>query len=409
MPDMKLQNVIYCGDNLDWLRKMPDECVDLVYADPPFFSNKNYEVIFDDGAEIRSFKDRWQGGIYHYIGWMKERCVEIQRILKPTGSFYLHCDWHAGHYLKVMLDDVFGYNNFVNEIIWCYASGGVSKRYFGKKHDNIYVYSKSKNYVFNTQYRPYTEGTLKRGLTQYKKDLNEAYELHDEGAVMNDWWTDITPLLSPTCFERLGYPTQKPLALLDRIIKASSNEGDIVLDPFCGCGTSTTSALQNNRHWIGIDVSPTACKLIKRRLENAKAQNVEIIGLPMSIDELHHLEPFEFQNWVVGAMGGTVSAKKIHDMGIDGYTYINREPIQVKQSEHVGRPVVDNFRGTLERYYVDAKKASKERKDLFFTMKGVIVAFSFTSGAYEEVARCKTDHIEIELLTVKDVVKDFQV
>jgi hypothetical protein len=246
-------------------------------------------------------------------------------------------------------------------------------------------------------------------LTQYKKDLNEAYELHDEGAVMNDWWTDITPLLSPTCFERLGYPTQKPLALLDRIIKASSNEGDIVLDPFCGCGTSTTSALQNNRHWIGIDVSPTACKLIKRRLENAKAQNVEIIGLPMSIDELHHLEPFEFQNWVVGAMGGTVSAKKIHDMGIDGYTYINREPIQVKQSEHVGRPVVDNFRGTLERYYVDAKKASKERKDLFFTMKGVIVAFSFTSGAYEEVARCKTDHIEIELLTVKDVVKDFQV
>ena len=124
---------------------------------------------------------------------------------------------------------------------------------------------------------------------------------------------------------------------------------------------------------------------------------------------MHHLEPFEFQNWVVGAMGGTVSAKKIHDMGIDGYTFINREPIQVKQSSHVGREVVDKFVGAIERYYADAKKASKERKDLFFTMKGVIVAFSFTSGAYEEVARCKNEHIEIELLTVKDVVKDFQV
>lgn len=129
----------------------------------------------------------------------------------------------------------------------------------------------------------------------------------------------------------------------------------------------------------------------------------------MSIDELHDLEPFEFQNWIVGAMGGTVSPKKVGDMGIDGFTYLNREPIQVKQSEHVGRPVVDNFRGTLERYYVDAKKASRERKELFFKMKGVIVAFSFTSGAYEEVARCKSDNIDIELLTVKDVVKDFTV
>ncbi len=404
METMKLQNVIYCGDNLDWLRKMPDECVDLIYADPPFFSNKNFEVIWHDGAEIRSFKDRWQGGIYHYIEWMKERCVEIHRVLKPTGSFYLHCDWHAGHYLKVMLDDVFGYKNFQNEVVWAYRTQGATKKRWSRKHDTIFFYTKTSKWYFNYM----TERSYMQHKYGFAKD---DFKVDEEGkqyrdALVRDVWE--IPALQSATKEALGYPTQKPERLLERIIKASSKEGHLVLDPFCGCGTATAVAFKFNRNWLGIDVSPTACKLIKRRLENIKASNVEIIGLPLSTEELKDLEPFEFQNWIVGAMGGTVSNKKVGDMGIDGFTYLNREPIQVKQSEHVGRPIVDGFRNTIERYYENAKKAAKERKDLFFKMKGYIVAFSFTKGLHEEVARLKHEGIEIELLTVTEVVKKLE-
>jgi DNA modification methylase len=140
---MKLQNTIYCGDNLEWMRKMPDEFVDLCYIDPPFFSNRYHEVIFDDGEEIRSFEDRWKGGIHNYIEWMKERIFEIHRVLKVTGSFYLHCDWHASHYLKTSCDEIFDINNFQNEIIWYYRGGGISKKRFGRRHDIIFFYTKS--------------------------------------------------------------------------------------------------------------------------------------------------------------------------------------------------------------------------------------------------------------------------
>ena len=147
---MKLENVIYCGDNLTWLKKFPDKCIDLIYLDPPFFSNKNYEVIFNDGEEIRSFEDRWKGGINHYIEWMRDRVFELHRVLKDTGSFYLHCDWHASHYLKVMCDDIFGYNNFQNEIVWHYKTGGLSKKRFARKHDILLFYLKRNNKgIFN--------------------------------------------------------------------------------------------------------------------------------------------------------------------------------------------------------------------------------------------------------------------
>ena len=145
---MKFQNVIYCGENLTWMKQMPDGFVDLCYIDPPFFSNKYYEVIFHDGEEIRSFEDRWKGNIYHYIDWMKDRVFEIHRLLKDTGSFYLHCDWHAGHYLKVMCDEIFGMNNFQNDIIWYYRGGGVSKKRFGRRHDYILILYKRKKLDF---------------------------------------------------------------------------------------------------------------------------------------------------------------------------------------------------------------------------------------------------------------------
>jgi len=392
---MKLENIIYCGDNLTWLKKFPDKCIDLIYIDPPFFSNKHYEIIFHDGAEIRSFEDRWKGGINHYIEWMKNRVFEMHRILKDTGSFYLHCDWHASHYLKVMCDDIFGYNNFRNEIAWCYRKWSIGTKKFVSNHDVILFYSKLDNNTFNIQYIPLSNGTIKRwkgkkqvsiydetGRRLASSEVNESL-----GSPMPDWWE--ISIINPAAIERLGYPTQKPEALMERIIKASSNKDDLVLDPFCGCGTTIAVAQRLQRRWIGIDVSPSACKLMKNRVEKNGARGVEIIGLPINIDDLKSLSANDFQNWCVGALDGTVSTKKSGDMGIDGYVFMTRYPIQVKQSENVGRNVVDNFETAIRRVSRDM---------------GYIIAFSFGKGAYEEVARVKKNGLHIELLTVDELL-----
>jgi len=395
---MKFQNVIYCGENLTWMKQMPDGFVDLCYIDPPFFSNKYYEVIFHDGEEIRSFEDRWKGNIYHYIDWMKDRVFEIHRLLKDTGSFYLHCDWHAGHYLKVMCDDIFGYNNFQNEIIWNYKRWPLKIKAFQRMHDNILFYSKSadKNRTFNVAFKERAESTLRRWQKRKirarhdetgKRIPSISEEKESVGVPLNDVWN--IPIIAPSSKERLGYPTQKPEKLLERIIKASSNEGDLVFDPFCGCGTTLVVAHRLKRNWLGVDVSPTACKLMKRRLAKVGVAGVEIFGLPLDINELKALNPFEFQNWVIGSLGGTVSDKKTADMGIDGYSFMERDPIQVKQQEHVGRVEVDKFETALRR-------AGRS--------KGIMVAFSFTKGAYEEVARAKEQNgLEITLMTVAQV------
>ena len=411
---MKLENVIYCGDNLIWLKQFPDKCIDLIYLDPPFFSNKHYEVIFNDGEEIRSFEDRWQGGINHYIEWMKERVFELHRVLKDTGLFYIHCDWHASHYLKVMCDGIFGYNKFKNNIVWCYKTREFSKKYWNKKHDDILFYTKSDKYNFNygEVLNKYSENTIKkfkykdekgyyrivgRGIkgSPFKsaKDLTPEQEKQNPDLITRSylkvgyppedyWYIDI---INQASKERYGYPTQKPESLLERIIKASSNKDDLVLDPFCGCGTTIAVAQRLGRKWIGIDVSPSACKLMKNRVEKNGARGVEIIGLPVNIKDLKRLPAFEFQNWCVGALGGTVNSKKVGDMGIDGFTFFNRYPIQVKQSENIGRNIIDNFETALQR----------DKKD-----RGYIIALSFGKGAFEEVARIKKEGLFIELLTV---------
>ncbi len=388
---MKLENVIYCGDNLIWLKQFPEKCIDLIYLDPPFFSNKHYEVIFNDGEEIRSFQDRWKGGINHYIDWMRERVFELHRVLKDTGSFYLHCDWHASHYLKVMCDDIFGYHNFKNEIVWHYRRWTGAAKYFLRMHDTILFYSKTNKHNFNPLYTKYTEKSLKRKQhyhTRIKGDDIYVTHIDKKGVKENDVW--IIPVINSQAVERLGYPTQKPEALMERIIKASSNKDDLVLDPFCGCGTTIAVAQRLQRKWIGVDVSPSACKLMKNRVEKNGARGVEIIGLPVNIEDLKKLPPFEFQNWCIGALGGTVNPKKVGDMGVDGFTFFNRYPIQVKQSENVGRNVVDNFETAIQRIEKD---------------RGNIIAFSFSKGAYEEVARAKTKGLFIDLLTVDKLLE----
>lgn len=443
-------NVIYCGDCREVLHQyIADNSVDLIYADPPFFSNRHYEVLWGDGYELRAFADRWKGGIENYISWMEDKLRECERVLKKDASIYLHCDWHASHYLKVQMDKIFGANNFKSEIVWrrqtAHSDTKQGVKNYGHIHDTVLFYARG-NYTWVSQFLPYDQDYVetfykhkdpdgrrfttsdltgskpggdvlyswhgkkpyKGRFWAYSKENMEKFEKEgklwysktgmarlkhylDEmpGVSLQDVWTDIKP--AGIGKERLGYPTQKPEALLERIIKVSSNPTDIILDPFCGCGTAVAIAHRLGRRWIGIDVSPTACKLMASRLRKLgfSIQEKNVIGLPRTIEQIQAMQPFEFQNWVVQKLMARVSKTLVGDMGIDGWTLDNR-PIQVKQSEAVGRNVIDNFETALTR----ANKKS-----------GIIVAISFGKGAYEEVARAKLEQgLEIELKTVNEIL-----
>jgi DNA modification methylase len=384
-------NAVYCGDASGVLRKFPENSVDLIYADPPFFTNKQYEIIWKDGYEVRSFEDRWAGGIQNYIAWMEPKIRECERVLKTTGSMYLHCDQHANAHLRLLMDKIFGANHFVNEIIWCYTGPRKSPNSFSRKHDMILIYSKTNNYVFNEQRIPHKSGVHNTGQVfasseQANPDLKTMME--QNGKLLEDWWVDVWST-DRYRDELMGYPTQKPVRLLERIISASSNPTDIVLDPFCGCGTAIVAAHKLGRRWIGVDVSPTACKVMVKRM---KQMNVEakVISLPKTMREVKELQPFEFQSWVIERLEARPSQRKVGDMGVDGFTVEGR-PIQVKHSEDIGRNVIDNFETALRRVH---------QKD------GMIVAFSFTKSAYEEVARAKMeDGLHIGLMTVEEMLK----
>lgn len=259
--------MLYCGDNLPLMRKTIDASIDLIYADPPFASDRDYG----------DFDDRW-GGLPAYLDFMRPRVSEMYRLLKPTGSLYLHCDPTASHYLKIMLDVTFGANCFANEIVWCYSSPGNFKAWFPKRHDTLLFYTKSptkkKLHTFNLDAArvPYKKSLdaakARTGIWQGKSSdgVDERFtELDTKGKIVEDWW-EITPV-GRIKTEVLGYPTQKPVALLERIIAVSSNPGDTILDPFCGCGTTLAAAVKaGDRKYIGMDSNPRAASLTRRRL-----------------------------------------------------------------------------------------------------------------------------------------------
>jgi len=393
----ELNNCLFCGDNLEILREfIPTSSVDLIYIDPPFFSNRNYNVIWGDEAELRSFKDVWAGGMESYLSWLEPRIRELQRVLKTTGSFYMHLDWHAASYVKVkLLDAIFGVENFQNEIIWWYRGGGVSKKRFGRRHDTIFFYTNGPNAVFNlndvrTEYSQDSLERLKYKAKAFRGErIYDNYEANPLGKHPDDVWP-IQPIM-PSSKERFGYPTQKPEKLLERIIKASSNQNDVVLDAFCGCGTALAVAHKLKRRWLGIDISFTAIELVRHRMNSANAVNFPVIGMPSTVEDAKKLEHFDFQNWIIRKIHGYPSAKKTGDFGIDGCTLLNQYPIQVKQSEKIGRQEIDIFASSIRR---------------FGKPKGYFIAFSFTSGAIAESERLKSeDALELELVSVEKLLE----
>ena len=468
MPEDLRTNLLYFGDNLEWLRqqgRFPDASVDLIYLDPPFNSNRSYNVLFKESdvreseAQIHAFEDTWAwdregrvqdvfnefmmqapekaarmlralvealgyNDVTAYLTMMAPRLMELHRVLKPTGSLYLHCDPTASHYLKIMLDSIFGPKMFRNEVSWKRTSAhndaaqGLTR--FGRTHDVLLFYSKSSATTFNHLYAGYDPPYLSvhyryvdaetgrrydtSDLTAAKPGDDTRYEWHGvpppkgrfwaysranmetfeaqgrlvygprgvprlknflddmPGVVLGDCWDDVFPINSQAK-ERLGYPTQKPLALLERIISASSNPGDVVLDPFCGCGTAVHAAHKLGRRWIGIDITPVATDLIRRRMEDAFAElKVKIEGWPADMAGAIALagqdDKYYFQDWGVIEVGGRPAGekrKKGEDGGVDGIIpfldgkVVRRAIISVKANDKVLPTFVRDLSGVLNK------------------------------------------------------------
>ncbi len=477
--------IIYCGDCLDQLAKLPDGSVDLIYIDPPFNSNRNYEVFWGEGREKRAFEDR-HASTQAYIDYMRPRCVELARVLKKTGSFYYHCDWHASHYVKVMLDQILGENKFINEIVWrrygAHNDVAQGSKHYGRAHDVIhFYYGGDQNYTWHQLFTPLDPEYVEKTYRHMNEETGRRYtttpltgpggeakgnpvfewnghtrawriskatmqELHDAGELyysrtgyvrrkkyldesrgvpVQSLWLDIKALTGSHA-ERLGYPTQKPLTLLERIINASSNENDIILDAFCGCGTALVAAENLDRQWIGIDVSPTACRVMAKRMRDVcKLREDEALwragrgfvlrDLPWSEQKLRKLPHFEFENWAVIALGGIPNKTQVGDMGIDGRIFPvaaapskaavpkgqtpafgefldHWYPIQVKQKDKVGRPDIDSFEAVMTR---------EDRT------KGFFVAFDYTSDALREIgAFFRKSGKAIIALTVREILDE---
>lgn len=501
-------NTLYYGDNLDILQRyVKDESVDLVYLDPPFNSNANYNVLFaqKDGsqssAQIQAFEDTWQwdqnaiqtythevekGGpvadalrafnlilgdsnMMAYLTMMAPRLQELRRVLKPTGSLYLHCDPTASHYLKVLLDMVFGAENFRNEIVWVRSNpkshGTIN---FPNCPDTLLRYTKTDVFTFRQPYGEHNPDYVKSayknkdekgyyqllpllnpndnrpnltyeflGVTRVwrwtKERMERAYKdgiviqakpgavprykkylADSKGRTITNFWPDIQQAVGN---ESLGYPTQKPLALLERIINASSNPGDVVLDPFCGCGTAIAAAQKLGRDWIGIDITHLAISLIKRRMEDAFGDSLqyEVVGEPTTVDGARTLaeqDKYQFQWWALGLVGARpADQKKGADHGIDGRLYFHDDNsgktkqvvLSVKGGQHVNLSHIRDLIGVLERekaeigVYISLEEASRPMR-----------AEAAQAGFYHSDTWNK-DYPKVQILTIDELLDGKQI
>ena len=506
-------NQLYFGDNLDILRQyVADESVDLIYLDPPFKSNATYNVLFrersgeESAAQITAFDDTWRwsieserayenvvtqhGGkvgellaamlsflgrndLMAYLTMMAQRLVELHRVLKPTGSIYLHCDPTASHYLKLLMDAVFGHANFRNEIIWkrygAHNDVGQGSTHFGRVHDIILLYGKDGTVVWNQGFVPLDESYVQSTYRHVDEDSGRKFraspmtgpggaekgnpvydwnghtrawrysketmqQLHDEGRIyysgtgypnrklfldesrgvpVQDMWYDISSL-SGSHKERLGFPTQKPEALLERIISASSNEGDVILDPFCGCGTAVAAAESLNRRWIGIDITHLAITLIRHRLHDAFGENLrpyEVVGEPKDLHSAESLalhDRYQFEWWALGLVDARPARdrKKGADAGIDGYINFF--------DDNSGKPkriVVQVKSGNVQRNQIATLKSDMEREKadlaLFVTLKpptGPMVNEALGAGFYAPEAFPDDNFQKVQILTIEELL-----
>lgn len=512
-------NTLYYGDNLEILREyIKDESIDLIYLDPPFNSNRSYNVLFKDesgassDAQIAAFDDSWHWGetaertyqdlvqnapmdvarmigalrefvganqMMAYLVMMAARLVELHRVLKPTGSLYLHCDPTASHYLKILLDMIFGVENFINEVVWRRQNAkGLAFTRFASNHDILLYYAKSIKHKWNAQYKPHdpnylnsfykyrdaTSGRVYRlaDLTNPNKDrpnltyeflgvtrvwrwtrdrMQKAYEDglivqtkpgsvpqlkrfldEQEGTPIDDIWDDLSPIQAQAA-ERLGYPTQKPLALLERIIAASSNPGDVVLDPFSGCGTCIDAAQSLGRQWVGIDITHLAIAMHKARLKDRfgfePGRDYAVVGEPQDLDGARQLardDRYQFQWWALsliearplGGDGGK-TGKKGSDRGVDGAInfieergQVRRALVQVK-SGHVKAGDIRDLVGTLDRegaqigVFLTLETPSRE-----------MVSEAASAGFYHSDLWQK-DYPRVQILTVEELLNGAEV
>ena len=505
------ENVLYYGNNLDILpRYIKDESVDLIYLDPPFKSDQDYNVLFAEKngsqskAQIKAFEDTWQwdqgaaetyqdivehgpeqvskamqafrmfigeNDMLAYLSMMAPRLVELHRVLKSPGTIYLHCDPTASHYLKTLMDAVFGVRNFINEIVWKkIRSPKGQTRGFGNVHDVILLFSKSEKTRFNRQYVSLSEKRIKQHYSNIEEQTGRRYMLDNftqagsgparrfgdkwleppsgkhwiwgqdridegftrgrfvftsptmvrvkryldksKGKPVDDIWNDIAPLNAQAA-ERLGYPTQKPEALLERIVQASSNEGETVLDPFCGCGTTISVAQRLNRKWVGIDITHLAITLIKNRLHDAFGDTAkyDVVGEPISLPDAEALaqaDPYQFQWWALGLVGARpTEQKKGADKGIDGRIYFHDEAkggktkqiiLQVKGG-YVTASQIRDLRGVVERENAEI--------GVFITLSKPTrpMQKEAASGGFYDSPGWSSRHPRLQILTVKDLLE----
>ncbi|PIW93141.1 MAG: site-specific DNA-methyltransferase [Candidatus Moranbacteria bacterium CG_4_8_14_3_um_filter_43_15] len=464
---------LFFGDNLEILRKkIPSESFDLIYLDPPFNSSRDYNVLFKEGlqdspAQVHAFEDSWHwsreskhtfdhlvtktndniaklmlalekilghNDVLAYLVMMTVRLIELHRVLKKTGSLYLHCDPTASHYLKIVLDVVFGKKNFRNEIIWHYRRWTAKAKKFQRLHDIIFFYSKSDNYIWNQPYIPYTEGSLKRKEhTLHRFKGEEKYlvkKTKEEGVPENDVWQ--IPFIPPSAKERLGYPTQKPEALLEKIIKASSNEGDWILDPFCGCGTTVAVAEKLKRKWVGVDITSLAINLIKYRLRNRLGigkKQIYTDGLPTDLSgakELFKKDPFEFEYWALDLVNAIPSQSKSRDKmrgadkGIDGVIYFHKNMANGngngnrngKGKWEYGKAIVQVKGGSVQRSQIATLKGDVEREKaeagIFITLEEPtkpMTSEAVDAGSFSTPLTGKIEFPRIQIITVKELLR----
>lgn len=398
---------VYFGDNLDVLRnEIADNSIDLIYLDPPFNSQSKYNILFRtpeadrETAQAEAFRDTWTWGdsardsyynimkhggavaeiirglhsaLQHsdmmaYLVMMTERLIELKRVLKDEGSIFLHCDPTASHYLKVVMDSVFGHNRFANEIVWSYRRWPTKAQQFQRMHDVILYYKAGEGSPFNVLYQEATESSQKRWKGQKQRALFDDHGRRlptieeaemSLGVPLDDVWK--ISIIAPSAKERLGYPTQKPLKLLERIVQAASNKGEVVLDPFCGCGTTAHAAWSLGRKFVGIDISIYAVRLIQRRIKDNLNVELSVSGIPRDFagaNALAERDKYQFQWWVNDYLGVDTyrERRKGPDGGIDGQIYFLNGPrpigkliTSVKGGTNIGVSMVRELQSVMQR------------------------------------------------------------